>query len=70
MLARLTALDVLISEQAGRTELATRLGWDVTSFEARLKLLKDSRELYLSALKHLLKDFPHDEFSDDEPEAS
>ena len=64
LLARLTALDALIVEQVGRTHVATQLGWDLRPFEERLTLLKESRELYFSALKHLLKDFPDDDFSD------
>ena len=57
LLSRLTALEVLIAEQAGRTELANRLGWDVHPFEQRLKLLKESRTLYVATLKNLLMDF-------------
>ena len=64
LLARLTALDALIAEQAERTDMATQLRWDVRPFEERLTLLKESRELYFSALKHLLKDFPGDAFGE------
>ena len=56
LVARLTALDKLIAEQASRAKYIREMGWNVTLSEERLKLLKDSRQLYASALKHLLGD--------------
>jgi hypothetical protein len=54
LLARLTALDRLIGQQTSRVELIRKMGSDVTLIEKRLKLLKESRQLYLKALFELL----------------
>jgi hypothetical protein len=56
LLARLSALDVLIAEQTDRTMHVRDMGWDASVSEEKLKLLAESRRLYLSALKHLLGD--------------
>ena len=74
MLARLTALEKLILEQEARVLHIGLAGWDVSIAAERLRLLNESHELYLSALKHLLGDDlgpDRDGFPDrDEPAAS
>jgi hypothetical protein len=62
LVARLSALDKLIGEQASRAKYIREMGWNVTLADERLKLLKESRQLYASALKHLLGD----DFADSE----
>jgi hypothetical protein len=62
LVARLAALDKQIAGQAGRAKIMRDRGWNVTLAEERLKLLEDSRLLYVSALKHLLGE----EFTDGE----
>ena len=62
LFARLAALDKLIGEQASRAKYIREMGWNVTFADERLKLLKDSRRLYASALKHFLGD----DFADSE----
>ena len=65
LVARLTALDKLIGEQASRAKYIREMGWNVTLADERLKLLKESRRLYGSALKHLLgEDFAEGETND------
>ena len=54
MLARLTALETLILEQEARVLHISGAGWDVSAAAERLRLLRESHGLYLSALKHLL----------------
>ena len=54
LLARLPALDRMIEEQTARVELLRGMGSDVTLIAKRLKLLKESRQLYLKALFELL----------------
>ena len=56
MLARLTALEKLILEQEARVLYIGLAGWDVSIAAERLRLLNESHDLYLSALKHLLGD--------------
>ena len=57
LVARLTALDKGIAEQAVRAKFMREKGWDGKLADERLKLLKDSRRLYASALKHLQNQF-------------
>ena len=54
LVARLTALDKQIAEQAGRAKFMREKGWHVKLADERLKLLTDSRRIYASALNHLL----------------
>jgi len=54
LLARLSALEQQIEAQAGRVRRGREMGWDVALSEKRLGMLKESRDLYRSALKHLL----------------
>jgi len=53
LLARLTRLEQMISEQAARAKFIRQKGWDATTADQRLELLVDSHELYLSVLTHL-----------------
>ena len=61
LLARLTALEQQIEAQAARVRHGREMGWEVTLSEQRLSTLMESRDLYRSALKHLLGEaLPHD----------
>jgi len=66
LLARLSALDLLIEEQAERIARMRHMGWSAAVSEEKLKLLEESRCLYLSALKHLLGDDFPDRAGDDD----
>jgi len=55
-MARLAELDQLIEEQTAHAEFVREMGGDVPVVAERLERLKESRQLYLSALKHLLGD--------------
>jgi hypothetical protein len=54
LLARLAALDEQIAAQAARVHHVQSMGWDLTLSQQRLEALEESRNLYRSALKHLL----------------
>ena len=54
LFARLSALDEQIEAQAARVRHGREMGWEVTLSEQRLRVLQESRDLYRSALKHLL----------------
>jgi len=54
LLARLSALEQQIEAQAARVRHGREMGWEVALSEKRLGTLKESRDLYRSALKHLL----------------
>jgi len=56
LLARLAALDQQVQAQAARAKHVRDMGWNAKLSEERLKALQDSRQLYVSALKHLLGD--------------
>ena len=56
LLARLAALELQIEAQAARIRHGRRMGWEVALSEQRLLTLQDSRDLYRSALRHLLGD--------------
>ena len=56
LMARLAELDQLIEEQTAHAKFVREMGWDVPVVAERLERLKESRQLYLSALKHLLGD--------------
>jgi hypothetical protein len=56
LMARLAELDQLIEEQTAHVKFIGEMGWDVPVIAERLERLKESRQLYLSALKHLLGD--------------
>jgi len=61
LLARLSALEQQIDAQAGRVRHGRKMGWEITLSEQRLRTLRESRDLYRSALKHLLgDDLPED----------
>jgi hypothetical protein len=54
LMARLAELDHLIEEQTAHVKFVREMGWDVPIVAERLERLKESRQLYLSALRHLL----------------
>ena len=54
LLARLTALEQQIEAQAERVRHGEAMGWDITLSRQRLATLQESRDLYRSALRHLL----------------
>jgi hypothetical protein len=54
LLARLTRLEQMISEQAGRAEFIRKKGWNAAPAEQRLELLVDWHKLYVSVLAQLL----------------
>ena len=54
--ARLTALEQQIEAQAARVRHGQEMCWEVALSEQRLRTLQESRDLYRSALKHLLGD--------------
>lgn len=56
LMARLDALDAQIEAQASRAKYVRDMGWNAALSDERLKALQDSRQLYVSALKHLLGD--------------
>jgi hypothetical protein len=56
LLARLTALERQIEAQAERVRHGVQMGWEVTLSRQRLNTLQESRDLYRSALRHLLGD--------------
>ena len=56
LLARLELLDGMIDEEAIRAELIRELGWDVTPYEQRSKLLKVTRQHYVGLLRQFLLD--------------
>jgi hypothetical protein len=59
LMARLAELDHLIEEQTAHVTFVRQMGWDVPVVAERLERLKESRQLYLSALRHLLgEDIP------------
>jgi hypothetical protein len=60
LLARLVALDAQIADQAERVRRGIERGWNVRLSQQRLGALTDSRNLYRSALRHLLGDDPLD----------
>jgi len=56
LLARLSALEQQIEAQEERVRHGREMGWQVALSEQRLRTLQESRDLYRSALKHLLGD--------------
>jgi len=56
LLARLSALEQQIEAQAARVRRGQEMGWEVALSVQRLSTLQESRDLYRSALKHLLCD--------------
>jgi len=56
LLARLTLLDQVISEQASRAKFVRERGWDATTFEKRSELLQMTRQHYVALLKQLVVD--------------
>jgi hypothetical protein len=60
LVARLTRLEQMISEQAARAEFIRQKGWDARTADRRLERLVDSHQLYLRSLDHLLGERPHE----------
>jgi len=56
LLARLSALEKQIEAQEERVRHGRDMSWQVALSEQRLRTLQESRDLYRSALKHLLGD--------------
>jgi len=54
LMSRLAELDHLIEEQTAHVKFVRQMGWDVPVVAERLERLRESRQLYLSALRHLL----------------
>jgi len=66
LIAHLAELDQMIEDQTAHVKFAVERGWNVPAIAVNLERLKESRRLYLSALKHLLGD----DVGDDEPGSS
>jgi len=56
LLAHVAELDLLIEDQEAHVKVAMDMGWLVPVIAVRLERLKETRRLYLSALRHLLGD--------------
>jgi hypothetical protein len=56
LIAHVAELDQMIEEQMAHYKFAIEKGWDVPAIAVNLQRLRESRRLYLSALKHLLGD--------------
>ena len=54
LIGHVAELDQLIEEQTTHLALVAEMGLFLPIIEVRLQRLKESRRLYLSALKHLL----------------
>jgi hypothetical protein len=67
LLAHVAELDQMIEDQTAHLEFVVESGWNVPAIAVRLERLKDSRRLYVSALKHLLG---QNLGGDDEPDSS
>ena len=56
LLGHLAELDQMIEDQTAHLKVIAEMGLMVPVITVRLERLKESRRLYLSALKHLLGD--------------
>jgi len=54
LLAHVAELDQMIEDQMAHFKFVVEMGWNVPDIAVHLEQLKESRRLYLSALKHLL----------------
>ena len=63
LMAHVAELDQMIEDQTAHLKFVVEMGWNVPAIAVRLERLKESRRLYLSALKHLLGE----DIGDDEP---
>ena len=54
LLAHVAELDQMIEDQMAHFKFVVEMGWNVPAIAVHLEQLKESRRLYLSALKHLL----------------
>jgi len=54
LMAHVAELDQMIEEQMAHFKFIVERGWDVPAIAVNLERLKESRRLYLSALRHLL----------------
>jgi len=61
LIAHLAELDQMIEDQTAHLKFAAEAGWAVPAIAVNLERLKESRRLYMSALKHLLGDSAADE---------
>jgi len=63
LMGHLAELDLLIEDQTAHVKVATEMGWLVPVLAVRLERLKQTRQLYLSALQYLLGE----QIRDDDP---
>ena len=54
LMAHVAELDQMIEDQIAHFKFIVEMGWNVPAIAVNLERLKESRLLYLSALKHLL----------------
>jgi len=54
LLAHVAELDQIIEDQMAHFKFVVEMGWNVPAMAVHLERLKESRRLYVSALKHLL----------------
>ena len=54
LLAHVAELDQMIEDQTAHFKFVVERGWNVPAIAVHLERLKESRRLYVSALKHLL----------------
>ena len=63
LIAHVAELDQMIVDQMAHFTFVVEKGWNIPAIAVHLERLKESRRLYLSALKHLLGE----DIGDDEP---
>lgn len=63
LIAHVAELDQMIEDQMAHLKFVVEKGWNIPAIAVHLERLKESRRLYLSALKHLLGE----DIGDDEP---
>jgi hypothetical protein len=62
LMAHVAELDQMIEDQMAHFKFVVEMGWNVPAIAVNLERLKESRRLYLSALRHLLgENIPGDE---------
>jgi len=67
LLAHVAELDQMIEDQTAHLKFVVERGWNLPAVAVHLERLKESRRLYVSALKHLLGE---DVGRNDEPDSS
>ena len=66
LIAHVAELDQMIEDQMAHFKFVVEKGWNIPAIGVHLERLKESRRLYLSALKHLLGE----DIGDDQPGSS